>query len=238
MTLSVDDALAMWADFPVTATPRPLVLTEHDIIGPRSGFRNEDMKNAYIDGNFVPPPSFPSTPPTVDDFPIIAARDALEALRTAGDGQWFSKEPLKVTTIELQSATFPLDRVPRVLPAWLFSFRDVEHPAAVLAVAYASRFMPPNIPYSRRITGARVVGRDATTLTVTFIGGPPETNDYAGDAVESGTAVAVLIEATRVPTGPHHLVGYRREVQVKLRAPLGERVLIDGTSGAPAAVIT
>src|SRR5690348_2145935 len=97
--------------------------------------------------------------------------------------------------------------------------------------------MPPNIPYSRRIGGARI-GRDTKTFTVTFIGGPPETNDYAGKAVESETAAAVLIEPTRVPTGPHHLAGYRREVEVKLLAPLGERVLIDGTSGAPAVVTT
>jgi hypothetical protein len=232
----VDVALAMWADFPVNKTPRPLVLTDYDIIGPRTGFRNVEQKNAYIDGNFVPPSHFPSAPSTAQGYPIVSARDAFEVLRTAGDGQTLSDTWLVITAMELGSTTFALDRGPRVLPAWLISLRDVADPTVVLAVGRSARYMPANIPHVRRIGGARIA--DDTSLTISFVGGSPDTHDYAAQAVESDTAVAVLIEPTRLPTGPTRAVGYRREVRVTLQAPLAARVLIDGTSGAPAAVTT
>jgi hypothetical protein len=96
--------------------------------------------------------------------------------------------------------------------------------------------MPPKIPPVRRITGARIA--EDASLTVSFVGGSTDTHDYAAQAVESGTALAVVIEPTRLATGPTYAVGYQREVRVTLRTPLGARVLIDGTSGAPATVIT
>jgi hypothetical protein len=233
----VDAALAMWADFPVSKTPRPLVLTDHDVIGPRTGFRDENQKNAYIDGNLVPPPHFPSAPSTADGYPIVSAPDAVEALRSAGDGRTLSNTSLVITDITLGAVTFALDRGPRLLPAWLISMREVAYPAAVLAVGPGARYMPPNIPHVRRIGGARVESDDAR-LTITFIGGPPDTHDYAAQTIESDTAVAVIIEPTRLPTGPTRAVGYRREVGVTLRSPLAARVLIDGTSGAPVVAVT
>jgi hypothetical protein len=227
----------MWADFPVNKTPRPLVLTDQHIIAPRTGFRDEDQKNAFIDGHFIPPPGFPSAQSTAAGYPIMSASDAVDELRTSGDGETLSNTWLAITDMALGSATFALDRGPRLLPAWLISLRDVAYPAAVLAVGPSARYMPSNIAHVRRIGGARIEADD-TTLTIVFVGGPADTHDYAAQIVESDTAVAVTIEPTRLPTGPTRAVGYRREAGVTLRAPLAARVLIDGTSGAPVAVTT
>src|SRR6266508_3295220 len=116
----------MWAAFPVNATPRPLVLSGPDIIGPRDGFRDDVLKSAYCDGNFAPPLRFPPGPATSGGYPLMSGRDAFETLCAAGDGQG-SELTLQVISMELRSATFELDRGLRVLPAWLIGLRDVTH---------------------------------------------------------------------------------------------------------------
>jgi hypothetical protein len=228
----------MWSGFPVDATPRPLVLTGPDIIGPEYGFPDDVLKSAYCDGNFAPPLSFPSGPTTAEGYPVMSAQDAFDALRAAGDGQG-SETALAVTAMAFGSATFELDRGRGVLPAWLVSLREVTNPVAVLAVGLDARFTLPSIRRDHSLLFA-YIERDDYTLTVAFVGGHPRTNDYAAHTVESTTAVAVVTETTRKPPAGviHTLKGYQRELRVMLQAPLGSRVLIRGTDASPMTVTT
>jgi hypothetical protein len=232
-------ALDLWSDFPVDRTPRPLVgLAGRDIVDPLYGFRDSVLKCAYCDGAFERPATFPAGPPTAGGYPIISAEDAFAALIAAGDGQG-SETTLAVTDMRLTTSTFDTDRGARLLPAWLISLRDVQNPAAVLAVARSARFLPDGIVDLHRVGVARM-SADEMTLTVAFVGGPPESHEYeyAAHVLESRTAVAVTVQTTRLPTGRHHLVGYAREANVTLRSPLGARVVVDGSCGAPRPVAT
>jgi hypothetical protein len=232
----LDAALAMWTSFAVDATPRPLVLTGPDIIGPEYGFRDDVLKSAFCDGNFAPPLGFPAAPTTADGYPVMSAQDAFDALRAAGDGQG-SETTLAVAAMNLGSAAFELDRGRGVLPAWQVSLQEVTNPVAVLAAGIDARFRLPSIRRDNSLASA-CIEPDDYTLTVGFVGGPPLTFDYAAHTAESRTAVAVVIETTRKPPAGvrYHPIGYHRELPVALHAPLGARVLIRGTDGSPMTV--
>lgn len=240
--MAVDAALAMWADFPLDASPRPIVvLPGRAIVGPRYGFRDDRLKCAYLDGAFEAPARFPAAPTTAEGYPVISAAEAFATLTAAGDGQG-SDTTLPVTQMRLESATFETDRGRSPLPAWLVSLRDVQNPVSVLDVAPSARFLPPalidlHLPHQ---LGGALLDTDATTLRVVFSGEGPLSGprpEYAADVVESRTAVAVTIRETKHGTSGIR-VADAREIEVTLRSPLGARVLIDGTSGAPRPVVS
>jgi hypothetical protein len=235
----VEAALEMWSDFPVDASPRPLlVLPGRHIVDPMYGFRDSELKCAYLDGAFVPPATFPAGPSTAEGYRIISPAEAFATLKAAGDGQG-SDTTLQVTEIRLESATFETDRGPKLLPAWLVSLQDVQNPAAVLAIAPGSQFLTPEVVDFHGIGGARL-GADPTRLRVVFSGDEPlhaPPPEYAAEVAESETAVAVTIRATTPRLGAIG-VADAREIEVTLRVPFGARVLVDGRSGAPRPVIS
>jgi hypothetical protein len=90
------------------------------------------------------------------------------------------------------------------------------------------------------------VGASTTTgrtLDISFIGAAagtgPCTADYAVDALESKTAVAVSVRETRSGDATEIActdVGYQRHLRVRLAAPLRNRVLVDAATKGPVAV--
>jgi len=237
-------ALGLWADFPVSASPRPLVLTSGTVSGPASGFATGEAKEAFASGAFTEPTPFPVGPDRAAGYPVVTARTAFEAMRADGSpilGAPSPPTPLVVTAIQLGSASFDTDRGVRDLPAWLFSFRDVHDPAAVLAVAPSEQYpVPPGAEHVGNL-GAQV-SPDGRTVTVRFTGAPagngPCTEDYTIDHLSSDTAVAVIVRTTRAkaPGALCLLVGHPREVSLTLPLPLGDRVLVQAPSGAPVVV--
>lgn len=236
-------ALRLWADFPVSASPRPLVLTSGTVLGPASGFTTNEAKEAFASGAFTEPTPFPTGPDRAAGYPVVTARTAFESMRADGSpvlGAPSPPTPLVVTAIQFRSASFDTDRGDRDLPAWLFSFRGVRDPAAVLAVAPSEQFpVPPGAEHVGNL-GARV-GPDGRTVTITFGGAPttgPCSADYTVDQLTSDTAVAVILRSTRAPTPGVicPLVGHLREASITLPSPLGDRVLVQAPSGAPVVV--
>jgi hypothetical protein len=80
-------------------------------------------------------------------------------------------------------------------------------------------------------------------LTVAFTGAQagadkPCGADYSTEAVESATAVVVIvIEHMNLPVGAAcDLVGYNREATVQLAAPLGDRPVLEVRQGLPVPV--
>ncbi len=89
------------------------------------------------------------------------------------------------------------------------------------------------------------VSRDGRRLTVFFTGSPgpgtmPCGHDYTGEAVESSTAVVVIVRShsyREVPRGEVcPSVGYDREAIVDLAAPLDDRAVLEVRTGTPVVV--
>ncbi len=229
-------ALARWAGFPVADDPRPIVLTQGRIVDPAGGFSTNDQKEAYLEGAFAPPASLPPTPDGAD-HPLISAQQALDVLQSAGTGS--GAAPLSITEVTFGSAPFDTDRGSAVLPAWLVHIAGVEAPAAVLAVDPSAIFEPaPGPDFS---TSGASLGSDGTTVVLRIAGAPdtpgPCGADYSAEAFESAGAVAVAITTVQheSPSGPVvcTAIGALRQVTVTLDAPLGARVLIAASGGAP-----
>jgi hypothetical protein len=161
-------------------------------------------------------------------------------LKPDGDGQG-SPAPLHIASVELGSAEFQTDRGRAELPAWLFSFDEVAHPAPVLALDSSEMFEHPGpSPHLPARYGARA-GPDDLTIAVTFVGGNPRFMSYAADAVEAPHAIAIQIH--QLPADPSldispsritTAVGYSHVITTRLNEPVGDRVLIDPYTWAPA----
>src|ERR1035437_3487357 len=152
--------------------------------------------------------------------------------------------PLQITGAKLTATTFQSSRGPAQAPAWEFSLKDTE--VKLDQVAVESQLAAPAVPApSEQATGqaaqpwvgppvqSATVDASGMALTVTVIGAPdtgdkPCGADYTAEAIESGTAVAVIVYEHRNPLpGACSAVGALRTAQVPLANPLGNRPLID-----------
>jgi hypothetical protein len=236
-------ALQAWSGFPVSASPRPLVITGGRVADPRHGFPPGAAKLAYFERAVKVPAAWPSGISAADGFQLISAREAFGVFKsTAGRGP---PAPIRltVTTVRLGSALFQTDRGPRRLPAWLFGFAGIRGPAAVLAVAPARIFSPAGLPADGPpfVSGARL-GPDGRTLTVEFTGAPsgigPCTAGYHLLLAVSGSAIAVAVREQAHGGNACRSVGYPRRVTAVLPVPLGARVVVDAASSTSVTVTT
>lgn len=235
-------ALRAWSGFPVSASPRPLVLVGPPVANPRGGFPDGATKLAYIEGAVAAPVSLPSGPATGAGYPLISARQAFSVFKSvAGKGPPATAR-LHISAVRVGVGLFGTDRGLLRLPAWLFWFREFRAPAAVLAVALARIFSPPNHPADRPpfVDDARL-GPGGRILTVDFVGMPsgtgPCTADYRLIVAESRTAVAVAVREHPHGTGEIcALAGYGRHATTVLHVRLGARVVVDAVSRTAVAV--
>jgi hypothetical protein len=234
-------ALRMWAGFPVTASPRPLVLAGPAILDPSSGFNGED-KIAYLSGNFEVAAPLPTDTATALGQHVIAAEVALNLLRTLGaNNKSGTTTGLKITRAELGTGVFSTDRGPRSLPAWIFTFTGVSQPARVLAIPATDRWPRPGMPSGDGVGGVSI-SNDGRQVTLHFVGAPPGSGpcdaQYAADITQTATAVQLSARELPNPNSSAKTVciavGYTRTVTVKLEPALGNRVLISA-NGAPQA---
>lgn len=263
----LSEALAAFDDFPVTASPRPLVLTPPfggRVNDPAGGFSAGDIaeadnrKTAYLQGSIQAPARLPDGPKSSQNYPIITAAEALQILKTpSGSGAVMPVPPLQVTSVVLGTSVFVTDRGRLSLPAWLFSFRDVANPAAVLAVAPPALYLHPASDFQSKASGvtwatAAEVSSSGHTITAEFAGSPagsgPCTADYGLQIAASAKAVAVeVVELPRpdaaspsstMPNMACALVGYPRQATAALPEALGNRVVVDADTRNPLAVTT
>ncbi len=234
----------LWRSFPVTASPRPIVLTGPKVNDPADGFGSGDGKLAFSEGNFVFDGQVPTAPAQSAGYPLVPADQALATLRAIGAGQAATRAPaLRITDIRLGSAEFATDRGPRALPAWLFDLEGVSAPVSVLAVAPPAVYPAPVSGYSP-LGLAPPVGSDTRSLTVTFVGAHAGTGpcdkEYAAFVVQTRWAVGVSIFQTRHGADPSPTlgiacadIGFARQVSVPLDAALGNRVVVGVDDGIP-----
>jgi hypothetical protein len=243
----------LWASFPVDRKPRPIVLLSPPPA--MAGFTTGAAKLAALNGNLELSARLPPAPATVTaqlpdgpaDFPALAAERAFADLSTALRASAPPPDPtdaLPVTRVELGTAEFQTDRGPLGLPAWLF------HPVDALGpIAWPA--LPPDAfwAYTPQPGGdppARLAADGTLTVPVPAPPSPcPGAQVFEVDATVTETASTVTVVPRSVPTsiapGPsqpscgQRLVLQFVERQVRLAAPLGNRVLI-GSGGRPVAV--
>ncbi len=236
-------ALRAWSAFPVSASPRPLVLLGSPVADPPGGFPDGAAKLAYLEGAVTVPSVLPSGAATAGGYPLISASQAFGVFKSAAGKGPRAAVRLTVSAVRLGTGVFDTDRGLRRLPAWLFGLRDVRGPAAVLAVAPAAIFSAPGTAARKvpLVNEARL-GGNGRTLTVWFVGAPsgtgPCTAAYHLALAESRTAVAVAVHEHEGQPGPASCaaVGFLRHVSTVLSAPLGARVVVDAASGTAVAV--
>jgi hypothetical protein len=218
-------ALARWAEFPVDADPRPLVLVGPSI-QPREGFTKGGAKLAFLEGRIAVGGDVPES--------------VLEAIRRRGadhvNATPHVHEDLVLIGAERSSATFRTDRGLAELPAWRVTGPEVRAGIYVLDPEITERFWTPapvepssgRQPPHMHIDAS--VGEDDCTLIVRFVGGPPDVAEYDSVVFEDDRAVLVL-PRERPRAAPaqivHTMMGYRREVEVRLQSPLEARVVVD-----------
>jgi len=140
---------------------------------------------------------------------------------------------------------------PATAPAWEFTLAGTSARLRYVAVARNERVTvtppswdPLNAPGGLAVESG-TVSSDGRALTVYFIGSPgpgsePCGYDYTAEAVESATAVVVIVRAAAhvLPAQGEHCssLGARREATATLAAPLDDRAVLEVQQGMPVRV--
>lgn len=226
-SVQMEHTLLVWSGFPATETGRPVVLAGPRVLPPTSGFPTKADQTAFTNGGIEAPASYPVAKPTAGGYQLISPGDAIALLQNAGA----TGPTLHVTKITLGSGTFQTDRGPRRLPAWLVWFAGVRQPALVTATLI---FNPAGVGSATPAIRSAAMTVDSRKLTITYATDPRPCDSYTLKVEESKTAVAIAT----VPSHGHLAVcSATRRVTVTLSKPLEGRVVVDGVTGEPVAVI-
>jgi hypothetical protein len=186
---------------------------------------------------------------TTATMPTISAEQALQELRAAGIPQCPECIPLQVTAAALSTTTVQTSRGPATAPAWEFTLIGTSVVVTRIAVAAHDGIIvkPPPWDPNNPPTGISVESATGTVggteLTVAFIGAPDTGNqpcgaDYTAEAVESDTAVVVIvISHSNAFAGACRAVGAPRVATVRLAEPLGDRAVLEVKEGMPIPVV-
>ncbi len=254
-------ALARWADAVAAASGRPGFVPVGELTGQIGDWEAEvgdNNKPALMAGRVQADIALPAEAPpdgtlrwqdgTTADVRVMSAQDALTAMRTDGaEASCPGCVPLQITGARLTTGPVETTRGPATAPVWAFTLMGTKVEATRVAIAAPLTVVPPPWdPYDAPV-GISVDSASGTVggrqLTVGFTGAPepmskPCGADYTAEAVESATAVVVIVT-------PHihglfeacSLVGAPRTATVELAAPLGERAVLEVKEGLPVQVL-
>ena len=177
--------------------------------------------------------------------PLISAEQALARLVAAGTGDCPECMPLDVIGARLTTMRIRTTRGPATVPAWEYTLKGtaVRVTRAAVTSSAAVNVTPPSWDPFNPPGGLGIESATTTTsgrqLTVTFTGAPnpadqPCGADYSTEAVESATAVVVIVimhphAANEICTA----IGASRTATVELAQPLGERAVLEVQQGLP-----
>lgn len=186
---------------------------------------------------------------TTKTIPTISAERALEELRASVAQGCPDCASLEVVAAGPSTATFQTSRGPATAPAWEYTLKGTAVVVTRIAVAANNGIVvrPPVWDANDPPTGISVESAtgtiDGRTLTVAFIGAPdtadkPCGEDYTAEAVESETAVVVIVTThSNGFAGACRAVGAPRTATVELAQALGERAVLEVKEGLPVPVV-
>ncbi len=174
---------------------------------------------------------------------LISAQQALAELKAEGSGSCSDCVPLQVTGAKLTDGQVQTSRGPAEAPVWEFTLQGTAVMVTQVAIADRVTVVPPpwdpNDPPVGISIDSATAAAGGRQLTVSFTGAPgpgdrPCGADYTAEAVESQTAVVVIVtEHTNGLPVPCSAVGAIRTAAVELSAPLGERTVLEVREGLP-----
>jgi hypothetical protein len=218
----------------------------------------DNNKPALMAGLFEAVVTLPTeTPPDGDlrrqdgsiaTVPLISAQKALSDLKADAAGSACPEcVPLQITAVRLTTGPVDTSRGPAVAPVWEFTVQGTAVRVTRVAIADRVTVVPPPWDSSDPPAGISIESATGTVagrqLAVAFTGAPdtgdkPCGADYTAEAVESPTAVVVIVTEHRHGFGEAcTLVGARRTAEAELSAPLGERAVLEVREGRPVAVL-
>jgi hypothetical protein len=177
--------------------------------------------------------------------PMISAYQALARLVAAGTGDCPECVPLDVIGARLTTMHIRTTRGPATVPAWEYTLKGSAVRVTRVAVtsSAAVKVTPPSWDPFNPPGGLGIESATTTTsgrqLTVTFTGAPKPADqpcgvDYSTEAVESSTAVVVIvIMHPHAANGICTAIGASRTATVELAQPLGERAVLEVRQGIP-----
>ena len=217
-----------------------------------------DNKEALIAGKVETAVALPTdTPPPADirwdngsvrTLPMISASQALRDIQAAGAQACPTCDPLAIIGAALTSVEIETNGGPARAPAWDFALRGTAVHLTRVAVAAGAKItvVPPAWDPNHAPVGLSIESASGSAssqgLTVTFTGAPgprsePCGADYTGEAVESSTAIVVIvIESSNPLPVVCAAVGAMRTATVHLASPLGDRAVLEVQQGLPVPV--
>ncbi|HEX5823796.1 MAG TPA: hypothetical protein VFY18_04975 [Candidatus Limnocylindrales bacterium] len=219
----------------------------------------DNNKRALMAGLVVAAAALPSDAPgeamvrwadgTTRSIRPVSATQALADVRATAPTSCGDCVPLVVTAARLSMAAIQTSRGAATAPAWEFTIRGTSVRVTRIAVAANDGIavVPPewdaNDPPSGISIQSAQGAANGTSLVVSFVGAPePASNacgaDYSAEAVESGTAVVVIvIPHEHGGFGACAGVGAVRTATVELARPLGDRAVLEVQQGLPVSVV-
>ena len=179
---------------------------------------------------------------------LISAQQALSELKADAGGSCPECVPLQVTGARLMSGSVETSRGPAQAPVWEFTLQGTAVLVTRVAIADRVTVVPPPWDTSDPPVGISIISATGTVggrqLTADFVGATapgdqPCGADYTAEAVESPTAVVVIVteHSNNGPAQVCDLVGAARTAEVELAAPLGERTVLEVRQGLPVPVL-
>ncbi|MFE2825165.1 hypothetical protein [Streptomyces sp. NPDC059271] len=239
--LRVADA---WDDSEAAAMWRKGYYPMGEVIQPPQDLHHDDM-HAYETGNFDLAGDLPPAPPKVGratwesggslTLPLVDPQKAYQATDRAS-----SPGPrLVVTGAKLGAMTVATSRGPATVPAWLFTLQGYATPLRRAAVNPSKLPHPPIEPARGEPTdvltplgGLSKVAADGRSVTVVATHGSCD-NGPAVEALETGGSVVLSASVVGSKDGICTSEMLGRKVTIHLKRPVGERMLLDASTGRP-----
>jgi hypothetical protein len=180
---------------------------------------------------------------TADAVALLSAQQALIEMQAAQTGGCPECTPLEVTGAHMVDLPFDTSRGRATVPTWAFTVAGTAVQVTRVAVAARVNLIVPPWDTNNSRVGLSIDSATGTvgalTLTVNFIGAPEPASqpcgaDYTAEAVESPTAVVVILHEHPNPVGAScRAVGAPRSAIVQLAAALGDRAVLEVREGRP-----
>jgi hypothetical protein len=254
--------LARWADAVAAAGGQSVFVPVGELTGQVGDWEpdvGDNNKSALMAGLVEAAVSLPTDPPPDGEvrWPdgstamvrLVSAPEALAGLKADAAGSACPDcglTPLRISAARLTSASVQTSRGPATAPVWEFTVRGTAVKVTRLAVASGVTVTPPPWDPDHAPVGISIESATGTVggrfLTVTFTGAPGPGDqgcgaDYTAEAVESSTAVVVIVtEHPHARFESCTAVGAVRAADVELAAPLGERAVLEVKEGLPVPV--
>ena len=254
-TLARQEAVA-WAHSRLAKAWRTgLVILSPDTLssGPGSGFPSGQDKMDFINGDLVFTGPAPSGAPAAVvtwpggssmKVPVLSEARTFSELTSSRQCPACVTTPLDVTAAKPATLAVGTSRGIANIPAWAFTLKGVSGPVIQAALPPGSYVTPGSkgspsaarlAPLGEAFTGAgsATVSADGRTLTLRLFGGVCDAT-WGGLATEADGAVVVGgWEVDPHPDAPCAAVGVFLTTTVRLPAPVGDRVIIDASTGQP-----